>query len=624
MEPVALASASENIATGGATASDTAKASASSPATVPQFLRLRASISPALPAQWSLDAQTGEWRSITWGDAEQRVIQLSAVLRAHGLAPGMRVGIIAPSSARWDCLQMAVFAARGIVVGLDPHDLDQRLSAIATDAGVSMLIAGTPELACKFSEAVRRNLRLVVLLDGSDAAMAPTACITWQQMLDAPIAGDDPWDLSRPDDTATIIFTSGTTGAPKGIAHTHHQLRVAANALLEAFADIREGSRLACWLPLSNLFQRMVNICAIGRGAQTWYVENPREIMQRVAEINPHIFIAVPRFYEKLHRGVMERIASAPRWKKAVANWALAVGAARAHARRPGESARAPASLRHRIADLLVLRQLKRVMGSNLLYMISGSAPMPPWLLERFDAMGLTILEAYGLSENTVPIAANRPDRHRFGSVGSVLAANELRFGDNGEILVRGEGLFSGYLGSTQADARFTADGFYRTGDLGHVDADGFLFISGRQSDAFKTSTGRWLAPAQIEAVYTAIPYVEQIVVIGRGRPFPAALLAVDARALASLLAGQGLRAAGGDVTVAQLASLPAARKRIEVDLERAGGGLAAHERIRRFELLPQALSFEADELTPSLKLKRDVIERKYASLIERIYADPA
>jgi long-chain acyl-CoA synthetase len=619
-----LKRAAENpLPDGAATATDPAPP----PATVPQFLRLRASRSPASPAQWSRDADSRQWRSVDWREVEQRVANLSRALRIHGLRAGERVGIIAPSSAAWDWLQMAVFGARGVIVGLDPHDIDARLSAVATSAGITMLIAATPALARKFSADVQRNLRVIVLLDGSGAIDDLGAHVTLQQLLAAPETADEPWDASQPDDIATVVFTSGTTGAPKGIAHTHRQLCLAANALLDAFADIREGSHLACWLPLSNLFQRMVNICAIGRGAQTWYVENPREIMERVGEIDPHIFIGVPRFYEKLYRGIDERIATAARWKRALARWALAAGSARAKARREGSPLAAWPRFRYAVADRLVLQRLKGIMGRNLLYMISGSAPMPVWLLERFDAMGLTILEAYGISENTVPIAANRPEQFRFGSVGTVFPANEVRFADNGEILVRGQGVFSGYLGSAamEAKAKFTPDGFYRTGDLGHIDTDGFVFIAGRESDAFKASTGRWLAPAQIEAAYMAIPYIEQIVVVGRGRPFPVALLAIDAAQLAiHHPPGRDSTADDGDAARSTMPASAPAQSRIAADIDAAGTALAPPERIRRFAVLPQPLSFEADELTPSLKLRRAVIEQKYADLIERLYTDDA
>jgi long-chain acyl-CoA synthetase len=440
-------------------------------------------------------------------------------------------------------------------------------------------------------------MRRIVLLD-SDAGAVPRNAVTWRALRSAG-AGDGTWDDSRPDDVATIVHTSGTTGVPKAIPHTHRRLCVAVEALLDVFADIGEGSRLVSWLPMSGLFQRMVNLCACARGATTWFVDDPREIMARVAEIEPHIFIGVPRFYEKLDRGIAARIDRAAPIQRRLVRWGLAAGERFARARRGGVQSDALASARHRIADRLVLRRIRSVMGGNIRYLISGSAPMPLWLLERFDAVGLPILEAYGVSEDTVPVAANRPERQRFGSVGEPLPGNEVRIGDDGEIEVRGAGLFDGYLGRNAAASGIGPDGYYRTGDTGRFDDDGYLYLSGRRADAFKLSTGRWIEPAEIEAVYRRIDYVDQFVVVGRHRASPAALVVVDPQR-----------------------TTPIARARVADDLAAAGTALAPYQRITRFELLPGPLTIDNDELTPSLKLRRGVIEARYADVIDRLYGD--
>jgi long-chain acyl-CoA synthetase len=255
---------------------------------------------------------------------------------------------------------------------------------------------------------------------------------------------------------------------------------------------------------------------------------------------------------------------------------------------------------------------------------ITGSAPASVWMLDYFDRLGILLLEAYGLSENTVPIAANRPEAYRFGSVGRVFAANDVRFADDGEILVRGPGLFDGYLEATATSAGlFTADGFHRTGDVGTLDAEGFLFLSGRKSEIFKTSTGRQVAPAQIETVYKKIPYVDQIVVVGQGRHHPAALLSINEQELALVLQSRGI-SISDSASHTDIASLPEARSQIEADIDAAGSELGPHERIRRFDLLSEPLTLEGGELTASLKLRRDVIERKHRELIDRLYKETA
>ncbi len=508
---------------------------------------------------------------------------------------------MAPSSPLWDCMQMGVLTARGVVVGLDPHDREDNLNAVARCCNLVGLVVNEPAALKRFAADVRERLRLVVCLQPTDEH----GVMDLDRLLRGVDAVDAAWPATQPDDPATIIFTSGTTGAPKGIQYTQQQLCQAAAAILEVFPDIGADDRLACWLPLSNLFQRVINLCAIGSGAQTYYVEDPRAIMSHLGTIAPHIFIGVPRFYEKLHAGMMAKIGQAPSWQQRLVAWALRSGEQYAAARRMGRTPGLIASARYALADRLALRRLRNVMGSNLRFLVSGSAPMPSWLLERFHAMGLLILEAYGLSENIIPIAMNRPSAYRFGTVGRVLRGNAVRLAEDGELWVRGPGVFSGYYGEAHEAERFDADGYLASGDYATMDADGFITLTGRKSEIFKTSTGRRIAPAGIESLLRQIPYVEHAAVFGAGRPFLVAVLAVTEA-----------------TWQARTRSLDPARQCecLRHDLVPIFAALTDYQRPAGVVLTTRVLSIERGELTPNLKLRRSQIEGAFRESIDALY----
>lgn len=558
--------------------------------TVPGQLLTRCTRTPDAIAHWQLDAD-GCWISGTWSEYCRAVASLASAFRRLGLAQGDRVGIMAPSSKEWDYAQLGVLGAGGVAVGLDPHGLDEHAREIAHLCDFAGVIVGSPELLEKLGDEARRKLRFIVSIEPP----AETGIVALDTLI-AEQTVDEQWNKAQADNAATIIFTSGTTGAPKGIEYSHRQICLAAAAILSAFPELREGSHLACWLPLSNLFQRMINLCAISRGAQTFYVADPREIMRHVPQIAPHVFIGVPRFYEKLYAGIEEALAKKPKWQQWLANWALDIGSQHATALRAKSQPGPLIALQHVLAERIVLRKLRGILGTNLQFMISGSAPMPVWLLERFHAMGLPVLEAYGLSENIIPVALNRPGHFRFGTVGKPLPGCETRLAEDGELLVRGPGVFNGYFGEGSAEARIDGDGFLTSGDFATVDDEGFITLVGRKSEIFKTSTGRRIAPSSIESLLRQLERVEYAVVFGAGRALPTALLIVS--------------------QAGWLNGLPEYCQRMRAEAARALASLPNYLHPAGVALTTRMFTLDGGELTANLKMRRRNIEQNYSPIL--------
>lgn len=564
--------------------------------TLPSLLAERAQGTPASPAQWAL-GQNGAWRATSWRDYFNAASRAASLLRGLGLKPGDHIGIMAPSRVEWDIAQMGALAAGATVVGIDMHEHDARLAEMLDMTHLTALVVSEESVLARLPVATRHRLRFVI-------SLAPVAgasgAVHWDTLMERAFAGAEWVNHASPDDHALIVFTSGTTGAPKAIAYTHRQVCLACDAILEAFSDIEAGSRLACWLPLSNLFQRMINFCAIARGGETYYVADPRDIMRHVPRIAPQVFLAVPRFYEKFHAGIQERVQSGPRWRRRLFDMAMDNARTLAVARHTGSRRSLLRRLTHALLDALVLRRVRAVLGGHIRFLVSGSAPMPNWLLENFDALGMPVYEAYGMSENIVPISANRPGAVKPGSVGKPLRHNRIRIAEDGELLVRGPGVFSGYLGEPPA-AR-TADGYFPSGDYAQQDVHGFITLTGRKSEIFKTSTGRRIAPVGIENRITRLPYVEQAVVIGANQPL---LIAI------AWIASDRFVAEGG---------LLQAAVRIRADVRAAVAELPDYQQPAGLILSGRMPAIGRGEMTSNLKLRRKQIETNYAAEIEQLY----
>lgn len=587
--------------------------------TIPGLLEARVEQSPESIAHCARDLN-GTWRPTTWKRLFSEVSRVAACLEEVGIRRGGNIGIMAHTSRMWECLHIAISQSGGVVVGIDPYDTDDHVNEIAGRAKLSGLVIDHASLMNRISDRNRSNLDFILCLHHEAGTPGVKNLFFLDDLLKEDMrrsAGSFPRIEGA--DPATIIFTSGTTGSPKGIMYTHEQVTLSCRSIVEIFYDMREvnGVNLVCWLPLSNLFQRLLNLCAISIGASLYFVENPREIVRHLPLIKPHVFIGVPRFFEKLYDGVREEIDKRPWWVRTLINKALDVGALHSRACRERQPLGGSTELLYHIAEHCVLKHLReRIVGANLRYMISGSAPMPEWLLERFHALGILILEAYGISENVIPIAINRPHAVRFGTVGKQLGKNEIKLRDDGELLVKGPGLFSGYYNDQSAPGLLTPDGYLATGDYAMIDENGYIALIGRKSEIFKTSTGRRIAPAGIEAHLLRIPYVEHAIVLGAGEKFLVALLSINRSMLPAQAHVSDSLGDGNEEFIPV-----AAYDTITRDVMREVDPLPNYQQPVGLLVTARSFTVSGGELTSNLKLRRAKIVQKYQDQIHALYA---
>lgn len=573
--------------------------------TLPSILIERARSSPDAPAQWWLDGN-GRWCPIAYSRYLETVQKLSLALVGLGLSAEDRVGIMAPSTIRWDYASLAVMGARGVVVGIDQYGTTEQLAQIVQCVHLQALVLGDVSYLARFPLALLPSLKFVVVLSGSTDTLREQglAAYSVEQLIQSCEDSElTAWNRATPDDPAIVIFTSGTTGTPKGMLYRHRQVMMAIDGILQAFDEIAEGSRLICWLPLANIFQRVINLCSVAKGGQTYYLEDPRQIVEYLPRLEPHVFIGVPRFYEKLYEGILANVSKRGMVVRGVAQWAIRVGDAHARARRAGAAINVGLAMTHWLAERLVLRRIRAaVCGRALRYVVSGSAPMPIWLLEGFDALGILVLEGYAMSECMIPVATNRPGAYQFGSVGQPMPGNEIRLAADGEILLRGPGVCDAYLGEDSGTPPIDSEGFLATGDLAEMDADGFIRLTGRKSEVFKTSTGRRVAPSGVEAVLKRLPHVSDAAVYGSARKSLSAVLWIADDALGrepgSTVAPTGFAHAIDDVMQA----------------------LPAYLRPAGFVLTRRPFGIASGELTANLKLRRDAVITRYRGELERLY----
>jgi len=574
--------------------------------------------------------RTGDdWREVTWEQMAERVLDLAAGLLEMGVAPGDRVALLSATRAEWMEVDLATLACGALTVPIYPSNLPAECGYIVANSDSSVVVVENDAQHEKIDrvradgfelDGVRHRItpKAVVSIDGGDGMESLAGVMARGRAAGRParVEVERRTAALRPDDLATIVYTSGTTGPPKGVLQSHGNHLASVEALV-GLGIIREGDVDFFFLPLAHSFARLIEYVGLAAGTTTAFARSIDTIAADLASARPHLVPAVPRIYEKLYARIHAVRDGGSRVKQALFDWAVSVG--REHSRRVREGRPVPAlvAVQHAIASRLVFARIHRILGGNIRYMTSGGAPLARDIAEFFHAIGILVLEGYGLTETTPVLTVNRPDRYRFGTVGQPLDCCEVRIAHDGEILGRGANVARGYYRRPEETAEsWDATGWFHTGDIGEFDADGFLRITDRKKDLIKTSGGKYVAPQKIENLLKLQPHISQAVVIGDERNYCVALVTLDADAMAAW----GRETGAATTSPAALAADPAVRALVEREVAAANAHLASFETVKKFHILPEELTVEGGHLTPSLKVKRKVVTQRFEREIAALY----
>ena len=567
----------------------------------------------------------GEWRDISSAEFVSTVRSLALGLASVGVGRGDPVALLSENRPEWAAFDHALLNLGAVVVPLYPSLLSEQIQYILRHSGARILVLSSQAQLEKVLPILPAlpGLGRLILLD--PVAAMPTQALPWTALVregEARHQGEpQAFDTIRsgvgPDDLASILYTSGTTGEPKGVMLTHGNFSANLRAVRRAI-PINDRSVALSFLPLSHAFERLVDFACLDAGATIAYAESLEALMGNIAEIHPTFLAGVPRFYEKIYSGVREKLRGAPASRRAIVRAAFAVGRRRARARMAGRRIPLLIRLLDRPAERWVFRPFReRVFGPEIHFVISGGAPLSTEINEFLHAAGVPVREGYGLTEAAPVIAVNTPERTRLGTVGPPLEGVEVRIADDGEILVRGANVMPGYFRNEEATREALVEGWLRTGDIGRLE-DGFLVITDRKKELLKTSGGKMIPPQPIENLLREDPAVGEAVLIGEGRKYVTALLVPDFQWLASYARHKGLPPRNPAELIKDPQVVDHYRRVIEAKMS----ALPTYERVKKFRLLPRELTAAGGELTPTQKVKRRVVEKKYADLIASMYQE--
>jgi long-chain acyl-CoA synthetase len=538
------------------------------------------------------------WKTVSWADMRRSVLAIASALVEAGVKPGDHVVLMGPNSLEWLYCDFGIQAAGAVAVPIYSGTVPEVSQTIAANCQAVMAIMSDDKMAAKLH--TDATMTSIVRMD----VEVPQWVAQSPQHMGEVIAR---LEAIRPDDVCTIVYTSGTTGDPKGAELAHRNLVDVTRAVLKVHPLTQSDFTLS-WLPFSHVFERINGTLPVLMfGGQVWLSHGVDRLAEDLAEVEPTVLLSVPRVYEKMHSRVMDRVRESPAIRRGLFEWAIRVGTRFSHDAQPGPLLKAE----HSLAERLVLGPLrKRLVGGRLRFFISGGAALAREIEEFFWAIGVPILNGWGMTETSSGVCSNTLTEHRFLTVGKPFPGIELKFAEDGEILVNSPGNMLRYHNNPVATAEMLDGGWIRTGDIGELDGDGFLKITDRKKDLIKTAGGKYVAPQQLEFEIQRDDLVEQAVVIGESRPYVTALIVPDWGAVTKRVPGRP------DDLIHDERVIALVQQGVDAVNKRVGNW----EAIKYFTLLPRAFSEEAGEITPTLKIKRKFVAQRYADQIESMY----
>ena len=564
------------------------------------------------------------WESFTWGETGALVQSWAAGLLALGVEPEQRVGIASSTIVEWIWADLAIMCAGAATTTVYPSTPPEDVSFILNDSDTQVVFVEDKTQLEKI-QSVRSEIpsvhKLIMLTDADAADGDFVISADDLARLGDELLEQDPDAVKRsvqavgPDNLATIIYTSGTTGRPKGVRLTQRCWVYEGDAM-DSIGVLRSDDLEYLWLPLAHSFGKVLISGQIKVGFAAAVDGRVDKIVEHLGEVQPTFIAAVPRIFEKIYGGIQTMQEREGGAKLKIFRWAEGVGAQAGKARREGKNVGGLLGLQYTLADRLVFSKIRDRMGGRVRYFVSGSAPLSKEVAEWMDNVGLVILEGYGLTETSAFSFVNRPHNYRFGTVGEPAPGTEVKIAEDGEILVKGPGVMEGYHNLPEQTDQVFSDGWFHTGDIGEVTNEGLLRITDRKKDLIKTSGGKYVAPQSIEVKFkAACPYASNIVVHGDGRNFVSALVTLDEPAITAWAEENGVSGSYG-----QIVADPKTKEMVRGYIDEVNAQLPKWETVKKFEILPTDLTIESGELTPSLKVKRKVVEQKYTDLLDSFY----
>ena len=571
----------------------------------------------------------GKWFNLPAETFVERVKNCALGLASLGIRPGDRIALLSENRPEWSIVDMAILSLGAINVPIYTTQAIEQIDYILSDSGAKAIFISNRRLHKHARPALDKRAMEHLIFFEPEVADLVERGISLAEMErrgrehdeQRPGAYEAHLQSVRPEDLATIIYTSGTTGEPKGVMLTHNNFMSNVLSIAKGLPIGPTDVALSV-LPLSHIFERAGFYVFCYCGVSVYYAASFDQVGENLREVAPTVMTAVPRLFEKVYHRIIKKGMAETGMKKNIFMRSLEVGQRYGELKDKRKWISPQLRIKHGLASKLVFSKWRAGVGGRLRYFVSGGAPLAPALSYAYLAAGIPILQGYGATETCI-VCANRPGNNHVGSVGIPFEDIELRIADDGEILIRGPNVMRGYYGQPEATAAVLKDGWFYTGDVGHMDKEGRLYITDRKKDLFKLSNGKYVAPQLIESLLKESEFVSQVVVVGAGRKQPAALIVPDWENVKEALAAVDL-AAAGEIAVPrdyeQLSKYPPAIKIVQRDIQNLTSSLADYERIRRVALLPSEFTIDGGELTPTLKVKRKVIDDRYGALIDELY----